>query len=400
MTRDQGWRYDLAFLASELKRRHYSPFHKTSKEEFDGAVTKLDARIPNLKEEEIEVEFMRLARMMGDGHTYLRPKHTLSSNARALPIQFFLFSDGLFIIRASPEHSDLIGKRVERIGGHALQELLRQLDPIISQDNEMTPLMIGPELMTYPRVLFGLGLIPKADNVTITVLDTAGAPRRVTLKEEPRASQEGWASARAEHGPDVPLYLKDLKSNYWFEYVADAKLVFFQYSVVREGKEPLPLFLDRLFRFMDDHDVERFVIDLRWNTGGTRLLNRQLVHRLIRNDKINQAGKLFVVVGRHTVSAGMMLATEIEQNTDAVFVGEPTGSSPNFIGQDVSLRLPYSGMEGSLSDLYWQNSSATDFRAWIAPLLYTPPSFALYSSNRDPALEAILAYRPIQGPVK
>ena len=169
---------------------------------------------------------------------------------------------------------------------------------------------------------------------------------------------------------------------------------------MREGNEPLRLFLDRLFRFVIEHDIERFVIDLRWNTGGTRLLNQQLIHRLIRNDKINQTGKLFVVVGRHTFSAGMMLASEIERNTDAVFVGEPTGSSPNFVGQDVGIQLPYNGMKGSLSDLYWQNSSATDFRVWIAPLLYTPPSFALYSSNRDPALEAILDYRPLQGSPK
>lgn len=77
------------------------------------------------------------------------------------------------------------------------------------------------------------GLIPHSDNVTITILDTAGTLRRVTLKEEPRLSQERWASARAEHGPDVPLYLEDLKSNCWFEYAGDAKLVFLQYNVVR-----------------------------------------------------------------------------------------------------------------------------------------------------------------------
>ncbi len=192
----------------------------------------------------------------------------------------------------------------------------------------MMPLMIGPELITYPRILFGLGLVPHPDKMTMTVSNAAGSSRRVTLQEEPRASEEGWVSARVEQGPDVPLYLKNLKSNYWFEYVADAKLLFFQYNVVREGEEPLRLFLDRLFRFVNEHDVERFVIDLRWNTGGTRLLNQQLIHRLIRNDKINHAGKLFVVVGRYTFSAGMMLASEIERNTDAVFVGEPTASGP------------------------------------------------------------------------
>jgi hypothetical protein len=55
-------------------------------------------------------------------------------------------------------------------------------------------------------------------------------------------------------------------------------------------------------------------------------------------------------------------------------------------------------MRGSISDLYWQSSWPLDYRTWIAPLLYAPPSFALYRANRDPALEAILAYRDAPSP--
>jgi hypothetical protein len=32
-----------------------------------------------------------------------------------------------------------------------------------------------------------------------------------------------------------------------------------------------------------------------------------------------------------------------------------------------------------------------DYRPWIAPDLYAPPTFEAYSQNRDPAMEAILA---------
>ena len=31
-------------------------------------------------------------------------------------------------------------------------------------------------------------------------------------------------------------------------------------------------------------------------------------------------------------------------------------------------------------------------RCWIAPHLYIPPTFVAYAANRDPVLEAILAY--------
>ena len=49
-------------------------------------------------------------------------------------------------------------------------------------------------------------------------------------------------------------------------------------------------------------------------------------------------------------------------------------------------------MEGSISDLYWQRSWPMDHRNWIAPNLPAEPTFELFKANRDPALEAILAY--------
>jgi hypothetical protein len=34
-----------------------------------------------------------------------------------------------------------------------------------------------------------------------------------------------------------------------------------------------------------------------------------------------------------------------------------------------------------------------DYRTWIGPKIYAPPTFEAYRANRDPALEAILAYK-------
>jgi hypothetical protein len=134
------------------------------------------------------------------------------------------------------------------------------------------------------------------------------------------------------------------------------------------------------------------IIDLRRNAGGNTFLHRPLLLGLIRNEKINQRGKLFVIIGRNTFSAAMNASTMIEDYTNAIFVGEPTGASPNFVGETTLVTLPHSQLQFSISDLYWQTSWPMDHRHWIAPRLYIPPSFAAYRINRDPALEAILAY--------
>jgi len=394
MSRDEGWRYDLWLLARELKRVHYDPFKKITKEEFEAYVKKLHDEIPKLTDPQIEVRLIGLSRLMGDGHTSLQSPAARPPQRRLAPVQFYLFTEGLFVTSAAPKHADLVGAQVVRIGDHTIDKVMTALDPVISRDNQMWPKGIGPGLMRNPRVLNGLGLIPEADKMTITVTDGAGKTRTAQLAAEPDEPPDNWPHARQRAAAPEPLYLKNRRANYWFEYLPESKTVYFQYNAVQhDPQEPLPQFCDRLFKFINEKEVERLVIDMRWNGGGNNFLNRPLVHGLIRNDKINQRGKLFVIVGRQTFSAAMNGAAEIERQTNAIFVGEPTGSSPNFVGETIPVELPYSKMRGSISDLFWQSSVAMDYRTWIAPLLYAPPSFELYRANRDPAMEAILAWK-------
>lgn len=389
MSRDEGWRYDLALLAREIKRLHYQPFRKVSREEFDARVRQLHERIPQLTDDQIGVGLRQLVRSIGDGHTSIGRPHDPTYKP-AVAVEFYLFTEGLFITRARPSYQELVGAQVVRIAGRPIEEVFRALDTVVSQDNEMGLKWLGPMFLRYPRLLHGLGLIPERDAMPLTVRLASGTQKEVTLPADASEPQGAWASARVPG--TVPLYLKKKQTPYWFEYLEDQKTVYFQYNAVQDfGRESIEQFCKRLFEFIDGHEVRRLVIDMRWNGGGNNFLNQPLTHGLIRCTKINQPGRLFVVVGRNTFSAAMCGAAHIERHTHATFVGEPTGSSPNFIGETIPLTLPYSKMRASISDLYWQNTVAMDYRTWIAPTIYTPPSFAAYRANRDPALEAILS---------
>jgi tetratricopeptide (TPR) repeat protein len=389
MSRDEAWRYDLWLLAREAKRIHYKPLTHEAEIAIETFVKDLHDRIPQLTDNQITVGFMRLMRLFGDAHTSIRP-----TMARpALPVQFYLFQEGLFIIAADPKYADLAGAQVLEIGSHPIEAVMAALDPVISQDNVMWPKLIGPNLMRYPQALNGLGLIPDADKAVLKIRDSRGGEREVTLSAEVGDPNDNWSTARKDTSGPEPLYLKNQKAPYWFEYLPETKTVYFQYNAVQDDpQESLEKFCDRLFRYIDANDVHRLVIDMRWNGGGNNFLNAPIIRGLIRCDKINQQGKLFVIVGRNTFSAAMCGAAQIERYSNAIFVGEPTGSRPNFVGETIRVDLPYSKMRASISDLYWQNSVAMDYRTWIAPTLYAPPTFALYRAKRDPAMEAIATY--------
>jgi hypothetical protein len=81
----------------------------------------------------------------------------------------------------------------------------------------------------------------------------------------------------------------------------------------------------------------------------------------------------------------------VERLTNATFVGEPTGASPNFVGEGpILFDLPYSKTKATISNWYHQFSFWPDRRTWIAPDIPVELSSVDYFANRDPALQAIL----------
>jgi hypothetical protein len=403
MTRDQGWRADLRLLAREIKRRAYAPFALIPEEEFDRSVAQLDHDIPGLTDAQILVGMMKLVRHLDDGHAGVRPpdsRHKTKDLSRLLPVDLFQFSEGLFVTATSPGHEHLLGTKVERIGRHTVTEAISALDPVIVRDNQQQVTFMVPRFLRYAAVLQGLGIIDDLKKVSLTVRDADGTSREVTLNAEPGEHlwdryPPGWtALADTVPGHPRPLHLRHRDLPYWYEFLPAHDLVYFQYNEVRDHPaEPFAAFCDRLFGFIEDRRPGRLVIDLRWNGGGNTFLAQTLLHHLIACPAISRPGALFVIIGRQTFSAAQNTATAIDRETGAIFVGEPTGSRPNFIGETTYFELPYSKVRANAADLFWQTSWPDDYRTWIAPDIYVPPAFEAFSRNEDPAMNAILALR-------
>jgi Tetratricopeptide repeat len=402
MTRDQGWRYDLRLMAREIERRGYSPFRRNSRREFGRRVADLDVAIPKLTDMQIVIEMMKLTAAVGDGHTMIYGFFERPEFLQNVPVEFAFFEEGLFIVAADSRFSDLLGAQVIRVGNHSVEEVLQTLDPLISRDNPAAPQVMGPMRMRNVPILAGLGLIPDPRQLTLTVRDIRGKTRTVILPADSDVPSRKLWDAYPKNwkrfvdtlpGP-LPLYLKDPFKDYWFEYLPDSKTVYLQWNHVHsDPAEPIGSFFDRVSQFIQGHPVEKLVVDMRWNNGGDTSLVPIVLSCLISDARIDRSAKLFLITGHRTFSAAQNAVTMITRFTPAIVVGDTTGSSPNFVGEDAPLLLPYSKLMVSISDLYWESSWPTDYRVWISPLIYVPPTFAEYRRNRDGALAAILNYQ-------
>lgn len=388
-SRDEGWRYDLAFFTAEAERMHYNPWRRTTREDFHAAVAQLHERIPDLSDDQIVVELQKLACMLGDGHSGVALDTKLTP-VTPLPVAFYLFKDGLFVIDADDQHRDLIGSRVENIGGVPTDEVFVLLRQIVSHDNLMGVDWLGPRLLRVPSVLENLGLAGDPSQVEMTIVDVSGAERSVILEPAPFGISRRLIPSRLAEAPPPPLHLKNVDQTFWFEHLPEQDAVYVQFNQVRDDPdEPLEEFALRLRRFLVEHpDLQNLIVDVRHNSGGNTYLTIPLLKTLIYFET-SREGQLYAIIGRNTFSACQNFATEIDRLTDATLVGEPTGSSPNSIGESTDVVLPYSRVGAHISTRYWQTSWPRDRRVWIAPDVPAELSSSDYFANRDPALTAI-----------
>src|SRR5262249_5242796 len=153
-------------------------------------------------------------------------------------IQFYLFSEGLYVIAANAKYRELLGAEILRIEDRKVSEVLAALEPLISRDNDHWPSEVIPYQMRFPGMLKGLGLLSDSRQVTLTVRDLQGQERAVVLPAQSTAGDlwnrrpypRDWVGLSETLTEPVPLYLKNVGANYWFEHLRESRLVYCQYN--------------------------------------------------------------------------------------------------------------------------------------------------------------------------
>jgi len=152
--------------------------------------------------------------------------------------------------------------------------------------------------------------------------------------------------------------------------------------------EDLPSFTEFKQKILDNinkYDFDKVVFDLRFNGGGNSQPGTELVTELATIGKINQKGKLFVIVGRKTFSSAVINAMDFKNTTQAIFVGEETEGKPNHFGDIKIMTLPNSGLKIQYSTKYFKRSNIN--LNTITPDQITETSFQDFKSGNDPAYE-------------
>lgn len=398
-TRDAGWAWDLDFYARRMKQMHWDLYANIPKEQFLSEIERLKRDLPSLPDTQVRARLRQITARVGDGHTASRlfPE---GEERRALPLDIFVFKDGPHVIGASAAYKHLIGAKVLKVGPMDYADALNAARPYMSVDNEMGYLAQGPAMLSAPPILKALNLAPDEAGATLTLRTREGKEEavRVEAASFPVQGHGGLLNPAFTYFHDLPgttrpLFLKDPDKRLRVEHLAEHKAVYFWFGAVQNPPgSNFQHVVSELFGLIDSTSAEHLIIDMRFNGGGNTFLTRPLIHALIKNERVNRKGHLWVLIGRNTFSAAQNTVNLMERHLSPIFVGEPTGSRPQFVGESTWFVLPHSKTRVSCSSRYWQIMDSTDDRTWVQPHIAAELTFADYSAGKDPALDAVLRW--------
>jgi len=390
LSREEAWSKDLDYMEQRINELHYSPYHAISKSDLSKAFQDIKTEIVSLSDQEIIVELMKIIGRLGNGHNLIIPTSTEKGALKKLPVQFYLFNDGLFIVEAEEGFKKWIGYKVDSIENTPAKDALQKTNTVNARDNAMQTLWLGPYYLGLPDVLKGLGIIDNVNEITITL--SKGGIKSQKVKMEPiNWNFSDFPRISRPKGVITPLYLSKTDDPYWYEPIPESNALYVQFNVVTEKEtQSLREFNIELRDHIEQNAVQYLILDLRLNHGGNGSILPPMLKTLINFEVQNPEGKIFVLMGRETFSAAQNLLTDISRYTNPILVGEPSGSKPNHIGEAGWFKLPYSGLMGLISTQFHQSSKAEDHRQWIAPHVPIGLSSKDYFSGADRAMKAIM----------
>ncbi len=408
----EQWLEDLDYAVSQLKSHHPHLYYRIPERAFDSVVARSRAEIRAARSDlEAYVAIRRTIAGIQDGHTQLAGSGALQVTDLRFPFRLDRFTDGVFITVVAKQYERALGAHVTAVNGTPIEDVATAAERIISMDNEFGRTPHALRVLTFPRLLYGLGLATDVSSVVLEVVLSDGETTALTIESVTDRSGLGWTNrvnvgptegeyvhSAALLGADAPLHLRRQGPDiafYWFEHLVDDRAIYFQFNQVADqpgGGETLAQFSERLWSYIDAHEdsIDKLIIDLRYNDGGTGLMLFPIINEIIRRDFINGRGSLFALVGRRTFSAAVILLEELVAHTEVTVLGEPPACPFNLFSNGVARgTLPNSGFQLTIASRQIDNAFWGD-TIFFPPDIPAPFSSRDYFDGRDPALDIAL----------
>jgi hypothetical protein len=406
---------DLEHAKSEyvLKSQVFSPEARGQAVRFIDAIAEATG---GMTREQFLLSVLRIAAFADNGHDTESDEGDAWWPAARLPVRMLWFPDAWVIARADSANADLLGARVLSIDNRLPGEVFRGLRDLWGGVDAYRRWNLE-RIVEHEGLLHAAGLARHADRLRLELQLVDGRRIHRTLKFVPKTAlpaaqilERVWSPApwpgEAEKGwhafdpKPTPLYLQDGARLFRVVRVPELQALFIQMRVHFDmDGETVADFRHKVDGEIDEYHPRHLIVDLRFDTGGnideTRDWQRALPARV--------PGRVYVLVGRYTFSAGIVAAAAFKHDApqQVRLVGEGVGDRLRWWSEGHNVCMPDSHYCLHLTTGLWDlvNGCAERPECYgdkydarvvdLFPDLDAPLTLTSWVSGRDPGMEAI-----------
>ncbi|MGM0499692.1 MAG: hypothetical protein ACQERL_05745 [Bacillota bacterium] len=388
---EEDWLQDLNYLEKELPARHKNLFFQLEKEVFKNEIKKIKADLSKLSNLEITLKLAELFTKIGDSHTAV-------DNTRFFkeyyPVYFKKFADGYRVRAVDKEYKELLGAKLTSINGYSTAELKNKFSALITADNQNALEYKLASFLNLKEVLSYLKIINQKNEF---IFNEGDSQLKISFAAKNIENINENANDLIYLDYQKNFVFSNTDQLFWSKYLKTENILYFQYNscwsreLAEKHKRPnsdLPSFFEqknKIFNLIENNEIEKFVIDLRYNKGGDSSQGTQFAVEL---NKYKDEFDTYVIIGPNTFSSAIINALDFKNQLEAYLIGTATMGKPNHFGEVRAFILPNTELKVSYSTKYFKLLENSDPDA-LYPDITVETEFEDFLNGRDTVLKII-----------
>lgn len=345
---------DLDTLVQTLVNNHPDFYRNTSEQAVREKKAAIEAELDHLSLFDFSLALSELTALAHDSHTSVSIGRNAMNEIHLMLIVPTWMEDRWRPAALPAAYKDFLGCELLTINGHTMDELLEAITPMICYDTPVYQrrqfgnlLYVLEILEHYDMVQGGETTIPvkvrDGDGVE-TVLDIP-----VLTQAEMGAMDPSQLALLSDQRRAIPDTERDTSCLYKLLDLSPGVL-YMQYNQCREDENlPMETFAAEVEKKLETGDYFKFIIDLRYNGGGSDGVLYPIVY--LAQQFIADGNTVYVLAGSQTFSSALINTVQLK-DIGAFFIGEPTGGSVDHFGSVSTFELPHSQVTGQYSNKF------------------------------------------------
>jgi len=389
------WREDLNYLKSELPSRYLNLFPELNQAEFSREIEELKFDLAELSQLEITLRIIEIFNKIGDQNlgldntSYLREYY---------PFYLKKFADGYRVMEVNKNYKEILGAKLISINGFSLEELKFKFSGLINTDNQYA---LESRLQSFLNLTDVLKYLNIVDQNNTFFFQKGENYFNVNFEAEKIENIKANSKQLIELDYQKNELTGKKNQIFYVDYLAAEKMIYLQYNSFDKGfqdkitaehlgqndlkNSSFKKMEEKLYNFFNYMEVNKFIIDLRYNSGGDYRPGLKLAEKLAA---YKDTLRFYVIIGKDTYSTAILNALNFKYKLNAYLVGYPTLTKVNHFGEVKSFRLPNSKLKISYSTKYYQILEKSDPDS-LYPDIMVEQEFEDFLNGKDTVLKLI-----------